>query len=692
MAITDSQKIDYLWKKIGFSATKTDTSAVKDATNEAIPSPLQIRADKVMTSSADIPGVIPGANTSIVTVYTTSLPFETTNDATASTNRTWKTNLTDWIGPEFGSTYQVKVYVNLANSAGNAATAGTQIYATGSGNNDEWFFDYQSGVLHFIGTNLPNGVSFTGKSVYVSGARYVGTFGVSNFGNSTVGAYLTTYNGNIAVSNITVSSFANITSGITSTSTTTGALILTGQGGAGIGGNLNVGGNVSASYLTATNGIFGTIITATQPNITTVGALLNLAVSGNVDTNILNASRIFYSNLEVLTTASNISFTGDFTGSGANANVYVTLVTTGVAPGIYGSPTAIPVLTIDTKGRVTSATSTSPQFTGNLNFGNTTISTGVGNITLTTTNGGNIILNATGQGVVQIQGNDAVGLPSGNTATRPTSPLTGYFRFNTDNNNVEFYDGSTWASPASNIANTISSQILATDGVSNTFPLASATTSESVLVIINGTIQQPNIAYVVDGANITFSEVPNTTDTVEVRQIAQGTAAVTALNLGTTAGVTLSTGNLNIKGNLIPTTDILYDIGSSSYRWRDLYLSGASIKLGNVILKESNGNLRLRNATDTADAFLEATSTSSATFESLSKNISSYPFSINRTGAVITSVEYTTPSGVITKAFTYIDGQITQIDISGIPLGASTYTKTLSYVNGEIQGASYSTS
>jgi hypothetical protein len=40
MAISDTQKIDYLWKKIGYAATKTDTAANKDATNEEIASPL----------------------------------------------------------------------------------------------------------------------------------------------------------------------------------------------------------------------------------------------------------------------------------------------------------------------------------------------------------------------------------------------------------------------------------------------------------------------------------------------------------------------------------------------------------------------------------------------------------------------------------------------------------------------------
>ncbi len=247
MAISDTQKVDYLWKKIGYAATKTDTTANKEGFNEAIPSPLQIRGDKVMTDSGSIPATIPGANTSIVSVYTTSLPVECSNDATASTNRTWKTNVTDWIGPEFGSTYQVKVYVNLSSSAGNAASAGTQLFAAGSGNSDEWFFDYQSGVLHFIGTNLPNGVSFTGKSVYVSGAEYTGGFGVSAPGSSGSVGNLTISNVTISANSSAVSSSANI---IFSTSGT-GAVQFAGNNAIGlpIGNIANRPTTVNAGYL-----------------------------------------------------------------------------------------------------------------------------------------------------------------------------------------------------------------------------------------------------------------------------------------------------------------------------------------------------------------------------------------------------------------------------------------------------------
>ena len=46
--------------------------------------------------------------------------------------------------------------------------------------------DYH-GVLNFIGTNLADGKSFTGKSVYITGAVYDGRFGVgdSNVTNNT---------------------------------------------------------------------------------------------------------------------------------------------------------------------------------------------------------------------------------------------------------------------------------------------------------------------------------------------------------------------------------------------------------------------------------------------------------------------------------------------------------------------------
>ena len=60
MAVSDNQKVDYLWKKLGYGATKTDTNALKKAPNEAIASPLLLRGDKVWKNASSIPSSIPG--------------------------------------------------------------------------------------------------------------------------------------------------------------------------------------------------------------------------------------------------------------------------------------------------------------------------------------------------------------------------------------------------------------------------------------------------------------------------------------------------------------------------------------------------------------------------------------------------------------------------------------------------------
>ena len=181
MAISDSQKVDLLWKKVGFGKMKTDTNANKKAPNEAIVSDPIIKTSSIWSQSGSIPGTIPSSNSSIIHVYSDAISgsLETTEDGTASDNRTWKTGSTNWVPPGFGATYQLKVYAG-ASGLSNVQSSGTQLFETGSGNDDQWYFDYQSGVLHFIGTNLPTDIG-TGTSnvIYVSGARYVGSTGIS---------------------------------------------------------------------------------------------------------------------------------------------------------------------------------------------------------------------------------------------------------------------------------------------------------------------------------------------------------------------------------------------------------------------------------------------------------------------------------------------------------------------------------
>jgi len=201
MAVTDAQKVDYLWKKVGFGVAKTDTSAIKSASNEANASPLLIRGDTLWVNSDLIPATAPSANTAIVRVYSGTTAIQMVNDATSSTNRTWVTNLPDWISSEFGSTYQPRLWAAPAATA-NAAAVGTRLFPDGSGNADAWFFDPQAGLINFDDTNVPTAVA--GNVVFIEGYRYIGLKGVSNIS-------FTTNTGNITFNNTTIST--DITNG-----------------------------------------------------------------------------------------------------------------------------------------------------------------------------------------------------------------------------------------------------------------------------------------------------------------------------------------------------------------------------------------------------------------------------------------------------------------------------------------------
>ena len=53
-------------------------------------------------------------------------------------------------------------------------------------------------------------------------------------------------------------------------------------------------------------------------------------------------------------------------------------------------------------------------------------------------------------------------------------------------------------------------------------------------------------------------------------------------------------GNVQILGHVTPSTSLSYDLGSSTKRWRDLYLSGNTIDLGGTLIsKEANGGIKI---------------------------------------------------------------------------------------------------
>jgi len=59
--------------------------------------------------------------------------------------------------------------------------------------------------------------------------------------------------------------------------------------------------------------------------------------------------------------------------------------------------------------------------------------------------------------------------------------------------------------------------------------------------------------------------------------------------------------NGSIDTHLIPDTNVTYDLGSAEYKFRDLYLSSATIHLGDVKItkNETTGIVEIKDSSDT---------------------------------------------------------------------------------------------
>lgn len=108
--------------------------------------------------------------------------------------------------------------------------------------------------------------------------------------------------------------------------------------------------------------------------------------------------------------------------------------------------------------------------------------------------------------------NSAIQVPVGNTGNRPAG-ANGYLRYNTDTPALEYFDGSMWVP----VTNTVTDQQIAGDGVNDTFTLDQESSTVGVIVSINGTLQQPYTAYNITADQITFTEIPQDTDVIDVR-------------------------------------------------------------------------------------------------------------------------------------------------------------------------------
>jgi len=177
-------------------------------------------------------------------------------------------------------------------------------------------------------------------------------------------------------------------------------------------------------------------------------------------------------------------------------------------------------------------TSVLPTITNSLNGNVTLIATGTGVVNISNLAVSNTTINSTSTGnLVNFGGTYGIILPVGNTLQRPSSPALGTLRFDTTTHSMEVWDGSAWVTSGSGgDSGTITDQQITPDGTSTSYTLNKATTTNSVLVYINGVNQMPGVSYSVSGNTITFTQPPQISDIIDVRFIAYTATVSTIIN------------------------------------------------------------------------------------------------------------------------------------------------------------------
>jgi len=338
----------------------------------------------------------------------------------------------------------------------------------------------------------------------------------------------------------------SLTSSNVANNTSTGALVVT--GGVGIGGALYVGGLLSAgnsSFTSINNTPIGNS-TASTGAFTTLAASSTLTVTGEATFNggvkigaDTLAEYIYDTVGGAITAGTGITITNSDVGNTST----VSITNTGVTANTYGSTTAIPVITVNAQGQLTSVTTASITTTLGISSDSGTDSIALATDTLTFTGGEGIDTSInSGTNTLTISAEDA------------TTSNKGVASFNTDDFNV--------TSGAVELKDTVVKTVTTDSGA-----LTPSTHGFSILGGEGIDVTHSGTTITVAGEDATTSnkgvasfDTNNFTVTsgaVTAKNITLGSSTLTLGSTTTSiAGVTeLTVDNININGSTISSTD-----------------------------------------------------------------------------------------------------------------------------------------
>lgn len=352
-----------------------------------------------------------------------------------------------------------------ANGAGltvDGASA-TLLYTSAT---DSWNVNKQFIGLGAEFSNTTPSTNTTSGALVVTGG--VGIGGTLNGGNAVFKAINNTPIGNTTPSSATfttavttgvLTSAGNIVgnSQTASSGTTTGALVLTGTGGAGIGGQIWTGDKITAG---------GNIVAASGTN------------SSSIDTGALIVQG----------------------GAGIYSNVFVGGASTFNSNMTAGFDTIIKGNNDETLIWARAGTVYDQVLIGNSATAGTLV------------RGAKLYINSTDS--LRLPSGTTAQRPSSTGGT----DVTGMFRYNTTVSALEVYDGAEWDAITTQFT-VITAETFTGDDTTTVFTMANSATTASTFVAINGIIQQPTTSYSVSGVTLTFTEAPATGDVIDVRRL-----------------------------------------------------------------------------------------------------------------------------------------------------------------------------
>jgi hypothetical protein len=419
----------------------------------------------------------------------------------------------------------------------------------------------------------------TARAIALDGA----VTGTANFDGSAAINIVTT-----ATADPTITLAGDLTGSVTLTNLGDGTLTAT------IAANsVALGTDTTGNYMSDTTGGNGITVTHTPAEGSSAAIAVDLT-----DTNVFNSDG-------TVSTAVVLDASGDFTAR----NITATDI-----DGILGSNTAAAATVTTLNASDLASLDGGIDVDGAFVVANTS-----GNITTT----GTAIIGsatATSDVTLKVDATDSMMIPVGTTGDRPTTGVTGMFRFNTTTGGLEYHDGSSWEGVSSDFT-LASSQTFSGDDSTTAFTLSSLTGSDSytvagVLVMLNGVVQEPTTVYGISGTTLTFTTAPATGDLIEVRKFTT-TTTVTALadldgdtqiqleesadediirfDIAGSEKMTLSATQLSVTGNIVATGNITANgditLGDAN---TDTITLGAEI--GSDIIPDTDGSRDLGSA------------------------------------------------------------------------------------------------